>query len=249
MNPANALPSAPIRIVLVQTSHPGNIGAAARAMKTMALTDLWLVAPGIFPHSEATAMASGADDVLERARIVATLAEAVADCGLVVGATARLRSQYYWPAMGVREAALRIRGAAPEGPVAVVFGTERTGLTNEELELCNAVLHIPANPDYESLNLAQAVQVVAYELYSAIAEPRHNTPREAPLAAAADLGLLYEHLDRVLADVGFTDRRGGVHLLRRFKRIFARAELDQLEVNILRGLLAAVQSTISRERP
>ena len=249
MNPATALPSESIRIVLVQTSHPGNIGAAARAMKTMALTDLWLVSPGIFPHSEATAMASGADDVLERARVVPTLADAVADCGLVIGATARLRAQYYWPALGVREAAGRIRTAALEAPVAVVFGTERTGLTNEELELCNAVLNIPANPEYESLNLAQAVQVVAYELYAATAAPRPATPREAPLAAAAELGLLYEHLDRVLADVGFTDRRGGVHLLRRFKRIFARAELDQLEVNILRGLLAAVQATRARERP
>ncbi len=248
MNPDTVPGPSPIRIVLVATSHPGNIGAAARAMKTMALTDLWLVAPGIYPHSEATAMASGADDILDRARVVATLSEAVADCGLVVGATARLRAQYYWPAMGVREAAARIRTAAVEGPVAVVFGTERTGLTNAELELCNAVLHIPANPEYESLNLAQAVQVVAYELYAATAAPRVETPREAPLAAAGDLALLYEHLDRVLGEVGFTDRRGGAHLLRRFKRVFGRAELDQLEVNILRGLLAAVQATIARER-
>lgn len=218
-------------------------------MKTMALTDLWLVAPGIFPHSEATAMASGADDVLERARVVPTLADAVADCGLVVGATARLRAQYYWPALGVREAAQTIRAAALDGPVAVVFGTERTGLTNAELELCNAVLHIPANPVYESLNLAQAVQVVAYELYVATGSVRATSPREAPLAAAADLALLYDHLDRVLGEVGFTDRRGGPHLLKRFKRIFGRSELDQLEVNILRGLLAAVQTRIGRAPP
>lgn len=213
-------------------------------MKTMALEDLWLVAPGIFPHSEATAMASGADDVLDRARVVPTLAEAVADCGLVVGTTARLRAQYYWPVLGVREAAARLRAAAASAPAAVVFGTERTGLTNAELELCNAVLNIPANPAYESLNLAQAVQVVAYELHAAIAPPPPEPVREAPLASAADLERLYDHLDRVLVEVGFTDRRGGPHLLRRFKRIYGRAGLDEQEVNILRGLLAAVQARL-----
>ena len=131
----------------------------------------------------------------------------------------------------------------------MVFGTERTGLTNEELELCNALLHIPANPQYESLNLSQAVQVVAYELYAAGAAALPPTVRESPLATAAELELLYAHLDEVLEAVGFTDRRGGVHLLKRFKRIFARAELDHLETNILRGLLAGVQATIAKANP
>ena len=143
-------------------------------------------------------MASGADDILDRARVVATLSEAVADCGLVVGATARLRAQYYWPAMGVREAAARIRTAAVEGPVAVVFGTERTGLTNAELELCNAVLHIPANPEYESLNLAQAVQVVAYELYAATAAPRIETPRGVDQSTGHGQAERFDEVDQAI---------------------------------------------------
>jgi TrmH family RNA methyltransferase len=246
MSPAPEPALAEIRIVLVQPSHPGNIGAAARAMKTMGLSRLCLVAPLSYPHSEATALASGADDVLDAARVVPTLAAAVEGCVLVIGATARLRAQYHWPAYPVREAAAKLCAVARDAPVAVVFGTERTGLTNVELELCNAVLNIPANPDYESLNLAQAVQVVAYELYAAVGKSRPAPPREAPLAAAEDLALLYAHLDEVLRLVGFIDRRGGAHLLRRFKRVFARAELDRLEVNILRGLLAAVQDTLGR---
>lgn len=245
---ATATPATPRppRIVLVETSHPGNIGAAARAMKTMALGELWLVRPAAFPHAEASALASGADDVLGQARVVGSLAEAIADCGLVMGATARPRSQYFWPSLDVRAAAARLWAEAPGGPVAVVFGTERTGLTNADLELCNALLHIPANPDYESLNLAQAVQVVAWELHAAVAVPRAPVSRESPLATAADLQRLYEHLDAVLQAVDFTDRRGGDHLMRRFKRLFARAEIDEVEMNVLRGLLAAVQATAGR---
>ncbi len=246
---SSAIEPCPIRIVLVKTSHPGNIGAAARAMKTMALSELWLVEPKFFPHADATALASGAEDVLERAQVVTHLAQAVAGCGWVVGTTARVRSQYYWPSFGVREVAQKLRQTAQQTPVAVVFGTERTGLTNEELELCNALLHIPANPQYESLNLSQAVQVVAYEIYAAGAAALPPTVRESPLATAAELELLYAHLDEVLEAVGFTDRRGGVHLLKRFKRIFARAELDHLETNILRGLLAGVQATIAKANP
>jgi len=229
-----------IRFILVAPRHPGNIGAAARAMKTMGADDLWLVAPAHFPHAEATALASGADDLLGRARVVATLAEAVADCNFVVGTSARLRTEYYWPGLTPREAAPRLLAAAEEGTAAVVFGTERTGLTNAEFERCNALIHIPANPAYESLNLSQAVQIVAYELRCA-AQPDVPRPRRlVPLAPAAELDRLSAHLDQVLTAVGFTDRAGGPHLLKRFERIFGRAELDQHEVNMLRGLLAAV---------
>ena len=153
-----------IRFILVAPSHPGNVGAAARAIKTMGFEELWLVAPERFPHAEATALAAGADDVLDRARVVATLAEAVAGCNLVCGTSARLRTGSYWPGFTPREAAPKVLEAGAEGVAAIVFGTERTGLTNTEFERCNFLIHIPANPAYESLNLGQAVQILAYEL-------------------------------------------------------------------------------------
>ena len=187
-------------------------------------------------------LASGADDVLARARVVATLAEAVADCNLVCGTSARLRTGYYWPGFTPREAAPKVLAAAEEGAAAIVFGTERTGLTNSDFERCNFLVHIPANPAYESLNLGQAVQILAYELRCATDAAVPRPRRFVPLAPAAELDRLNAHLDEVLTAVDFTDRAGGPHLLRRFARIFGRAELDQQEVNILRGILAAVQS-------
>jgi len=231
-----------IRFVLVATRHPGNIGAAARAMKAMGLDELWLVAPETFPHAEATALASGADDLLARAHVVATLGEAVADCALVYGTSARGRAAYYWPGLTPREAAPRLVAAAAAAPVAVVFGTERTGLTNEDLERCGALIHIPADPGFSSLNLAQAVQVLAYELRCARDLPPVAGERLAPLAPVAELDRLQAHVEQVLVDIDFTDRNGGPHLSRRLARIFGRAELDQQEVNILRGFLTAVQS-------
>jgi TrmH family RNA methyltransferase len=229
-----------IRFILVAPRHPGNIGSAARAMKTMGFEDLWLVAPERFPNAEATALASGADDVLQRARVVPTLAEAVADCGLVLGTSARLRTGFYWPGMTPREAAPRVLAAGAEGHAAIVFGTERTGLTNAQFESCNALIHIPANPAYESLNLGQAVQILAYELRCASDAEVPRPRRLVPLAPAAELERVNTHLDQVLTAVEFTDRAGGEHLGKRFARIFGRAELDQHEVNMLRGLLAAV---------
>ena len=230
-----------IRFILVATSHPGNIGAAARAMKNMDLDELVLVRPAAFPHAEATALASGADDLLSRARVVATLTEAITDCGLVYGTSARTRSRYYWPGLTPREAAPRLLAAGAGGQAAVVFGSERTGLSNEELEQCHALIQIPASADYDSLNLAQAVQVLAYEIHCArgVAQPPE---RDAPPAPTEELERLYEHLEAVLREIDFTDRGGGPHLLRRLRRIFGRAALDQQEVNILRGILTAVQS-------
>jgi len=244
--PKENLPPVPIRFILVAPSHPGNIGSTARAMKTMGLDDLWLVAPTHFPHPEATALASGADDVLGRARVVGTLAEAVADCGWVLGTSARLRTALYWPVLTPREAAPRLLAAAQDAPVAVVFGTERTGLTNEEFERCNALIHIPANPAYESLNLSQAVQILAYELRCAMDLPAPTARRVVPLAPADELSRLNAHLAQVLAAVEFTDRAGGGHLERRFARIFGRAELDRHEVNMLRGLFAATLAKADR---
>jgi TrmH family RNA methyltransferase len=230
-----------IRIVLIDTTHPGNIGAVARAMKNMALDDLALVRPHIFPNAEATARASGADDLLMTAQVAERLDDAIADCSLVVGATARSR-MHYWNVLDPRSAAARIVTAGEEARIAVLFGSERVGLTNEELSRCNWLIRIPANPDYESLNLAMAVQIVCYELFLARGAGLVPPERDAPLASAAEMRRLYAHLEQVLEEVDFTDRtESGTHLMGRLRRLFNRAELDQNEVNILRGLLTAVQ--------
>jgi TrmH family RNA methyltransferase len=232
-----------IRIVLVAPSHPGNIGAVARAMKNMALTSLVLVRPRQFPHPEASARASGADDVLAAARVVDSLAEALAGCGFIAATTARERDQYFRVA-DVREAAPRIVAAAQRSPAAVLFGAERTGLTNEELETAHMLLRIPANAAYASLNVAMAVQLVAYELYRAGGAPPVSTePVAAPLATAQELEQLYAHFAAVLEEIDFRDRTAsGTHLMSRIRRLLQRAELDHNEANILRGILTAVQN-------
>jgi tRNA (cytidine32/uridine32-2'-O)-methyltransferase len=232
-----------IRIVLVAPSHPGNIGAVARAMKNMALEELVLVRPRQFPHAEATARASGADDVLGAARVVETLAEALSGCGFVAATTSRDRDQYF-RVLDVRAAAARIVAAARRSAAAVVFGAERTGLTNEELETAHVLIRIPASEAYASLNLAMAVQLVAYELFRArgVRVPA-PTPGAAPLASAADMQRLFEHFGQVLEEIDFRDRtQSGTHLMARIRRFLQRAELDENEVNILRGILTAVQS-------
>jgi TrmH family RNA methyltransferase len=231
-----------IRIVLVDTSHPGNIGAVARAMKNMALGELVLVRPKIFPHSEATARASGADDVLARARVVDTVAEALAGCGFVTATTSRDRDQNF-RVLDVRDAAARLLDESRRAPAAILFGAERTGLTNEDLQAAHALMRIPASSEYLSLNLAMAVQIVAYELFRAQAAPLHQPARDVPLASPADMERLYEHLAQVMEEVEFRDRtQSGTHLMGRIHSFLQRAELDQNEVNILRGFLTAVQS-------
>jgi TrmH family RNA methyltransferase len=237
-----------LRFVLIDTSHPGNIGAVARAMKNMALDDLVLVNPKQFPHPEATARSSGADDLLARARVASTLAEALEGCGFIMATTARERDQVF-RVYEVREAAERLVAearAAPSGQcVAVLFGTERFGLTNEQLQSAHALLRIPANPAYASLNLAMAAQLIAYEILMARrgAAGAPLAPREVPLASAADMERLYAHLQQVMDEVDFRDRtQTGTHLMNRIRRFLNRAELDANEVNILRGLLTAVQN-------
>ena len=232
-----------IRIVLVAPSHPGNIGAAARAMKNMALEELVLVNPRQFPHPEASARASGADDVLAAARVVPSLAEALADCGYVAATTSRDRDQYF-RIVDVREAASRLVAESGTAAAAVVFGPERTGLANEELESAHALIRIPASPAYASLNLAMAVQLVAYELYRArgVAAPT-AAPLAAPLATTQEMARLYGHIAAVLEEIDFRDRtQSGTHLMSRIRRFLQRAELDHNEVNILRGILTAVQN-------
>ncbi len=235
----------PIRFVLVETSHPGNIGAVARAMKNMGVMELVLVKPKEFPHPDATARAAGADDLLASARVVETLPEAIADCGLVLATTARTRDQYF-RVLEAREAAARLVAEARSGSggVAVLFGTERFGLSNEQLQAAHALLRIPANPDYASLNIAMAAQLIAYEIRMAQHEPgMYLAPREAPLATPEQMERFYTHLQQVMDEVGFRDRTQlGTSLMGRIRRLYTRAELDGNEVNILRGLLTAVQS-------
>jgi TrmH family RNA methyltransferase len=232
-----------IRIVLVAPSHPGNIGAAARAMKNMDLRELVLVQPRHFPDPEALARASGADDVLAGARVVASLAEAISGCGFVAATTSRERDQYFRVA-DVRDAATRIVAEAQRAPAAVIFGAERTGLTNEELDSAHLLIRIPANAAYPSLNLAMAVQLVAYELYRAQGAGVAPTgPLAAPLATTEQMQQLFTHLAQVLEQIDFRDRtQSGTHLMARIRRFLQRAELDKNEVNILRGILTAVQS-------
>jgi TrmH family RNA methyltransferase len=238
-----------IRIVLVGTTHPGNIGAVARAMKNMGLTDLALVNPKVFPHAKATARASGAVDVLKQATVVASLAEAIKDCVFVAGASARSRS-LAWPTMAPRECAAKFAALSKEGPVAAVFGPEKSGLSNSDLDHCDALLTIPTDPDFSSLNLAMSVQVFTYELRMALtgAAPPHYE-QDAPLATSEELEHFYAHLETVLTDIDFLDPENPRHLMRRLRRLFVRAQVDKNEINILRGILTAIDKRrIDREQ-
>lgn len=236
----------PIRIVLVDTSHPGNIGAVARAMKNMGLSELVLVRPQQYPSAEATVRASGADDLLARARVVDTITEAIAGCGRVFGASARPRSAN-WRVLDPRAAAAELVGAQDDRAAAVLFGNERNGLSNEDLAVCHALLSIPAHPDYESLNLAQAVQVVCYEIRMATAPTLRCLAPEASAATAEDVAQLRAHLGRVLLRLGFDQARNAANLETRLMRLLARAVPDEKEVQILRGILTAVEQSMAGE--
>jgi tRNA (cytidine32/uridine32-2'-O)-methyltransferase len=237
------------RVVLVGTQHPGNIGSAARAMKTMGLGRLALVAPQRFPDPEAFALAAGAADVLDEASVHETLAEALADCRLVIATTARQRS-VPMPELAPREAAQRLLSAAGDGPVALVFGRERTGLENDELQLCHAAVCIPANPGYSSLNLAAAVQVLCYEWRMAWLEsqPRPARPRDdaEPPATHAQLEGFFEHLGRFMEDIDFHKGKEPDVVTQRLRRLFLRAAPDDRELRILRGLLSDTQRLLRK---
>lgn len=233
-----------IRIVLVQPSHGGNIGGCARAMKNMGLTRLVLVAPEDFPSEEASARAAGADDVLAQAQLYATLDEAIADCHLVIGASARER-RIAWPMLTPDAAAHKMITATTGQEVAVLFGRERTGLSNDELDRCQILVNIPANPQFSSLNLACAVQLIAYEIRRAAGAGAAAVPASTedmlgePLATSAEIQLFYQHLDQVMIETGFLDPENPRLLRRRIMRLFNRVELTSNEVNILRGILSA----------
>ena len=230
-----------IRLVLSNTSHPGNIGASARAMKTMGLTGLWLVAPVLFPHADATARASGADDVLARARVCRDIDTALRGCRLVIGASARSRS-IPWPVLEPRDCARLVSAESGQGDVAVVFGCEQSGLSNAEIDRCHYLVQIPTSAAYGSLNLAAAVQIICYEIHLAhrTQEPVTGSPRHRPVNAE-EMERLYEHLEQVLFELDFLNRKNPRLLMRRLRRLFNRARPDANEVNILRGILTAAQ--------
>ena len=237
-----------IRIVLVHTTHPGNIGAAARAMRTMGISRLYLVAPRHFPDPEASARAAGGLDVLNNAKVTDTLPEAIADCGLIIGASARQR-RIAGPVLTPRESAQQAIAADCE--VALVFGREDRGLSNLELQSCNYCLGIPADESYSSLNLAMAVQVAAYELrLAALAgkPPQEEEEERIPPATADELEHLYRHLHETLEAIGFLDPAAPRQLLPRLRRLFTRARLDRMEVGMLRGILDVMHRYDSGQR-
>jgi|SRR5579885_275788 tRNA (cytidine32/uridine32-2'-O)-methyltransferase len=230
-----------IRIVLVNTSHPGNIGSTARAMKTMGLSDLVLVSPQQFPHPKAVEMASGASDILDQAVVVETLDEAIADCQLVVGTSARMRT-IPWPLLMPREMAEKVKNESPDSQTAILFGREQSGLSNEELQRCHLHIHIPANPEYSSLNIAAAVQVVAYELRIASLDQTAVADEwDYRLATADEMEKFFTHLQEVLVEIDFLKLNAPRKLMTRLRRMFLRTRPDVMEMNILRGILTAIQ--------
>ena len=237
-----------LRIVLVGTQHPGNIGSAARAMKTMGLSRLVLVAPEKAPDRDTQVMAAGADDLVEAAPVFASLAEAVADCRWVLGATARNRRIQLEP-LHPRDAARRAVLATASGPVALVFGRERTGLDNEELQLCHAAVHIPSDPAFSSLNLAAAVQVLSYELRCALlgdapaddAAAMRTAPPGEGAASHAELEGFFAQLADTLEQIDFHKGRAPESAMRKLRRLYLRANLDSADVRLLRGVLADAQ--------
>ncbi len=228
-----------IRIILSNTSHPGNIGAAARAMKTMGLTQLVLVEPKQFPDAEATARASGADDVLARARLETGIDAALAGCRLVIGASARFRS-IPCPVIDPGECARKLHADSLQGDVAVLFGCEQNGLSNAEIDRCHFLVQIPANPVYGSLNLAAAVQIICYEIRVAhLAQEGGGRVAGHAVVSADEMERFYAHLEHVLVELDFLDPENPRHLMRRLRRLFNRARPDSNEMNILRGILSA----------
>ena len=237
------------RIVLCQTSHPGNIGASARAMKTMGISQLYLVNPKHFPHAQATALATSALDVLDHAIVCDSLATAIADCALVIGFSARKRHLNH-RLMYTREAIDEGAEIARSQPIALVFGTELHGLSNLELDQCSILAMIPANPDYAVLNLASAVQIACYELRMAyLAE--HTTPHSTPppLATADDLRHFHQHLEAALYHIGYIHPLAPKKLLRRIKHIYAKMPLSREEVNLLRGILSLTIQAKQHKKP
>ncbi len=250
-----------VRVVMVETTHPGNIGAAARAMKTMGLADLRLVSPAVYPSAEATARASGAGDVLSAARVCADMDEALDGATLVIGTSARQR-RIPWPCLTPRQLSAQLQREPDSTRIAVLFGREDRGLTNDELRRCNLHVTVPANPDYGVLNVASAVQLIAYELRLALVGedadlPEARARREAmplpemfwdepPASNQAVAGFL-DHLEQVMTESGFLNPEQPGQVMTRMRRLFLRARPDKMEISILRGTLVAIQKHAARQ--
>ena len=240
-----------IRIVLIHTSHPGNIGSAARAMKTMGLSQLYLVKPKHFPDEQADAMSANATDILEQAVVVETFEDALAGCQLVIGSSARSERSLDWDILDPRPCGEKMVKQAQSGEVAVVFGRESSGLTNDELALCHHLVHIPTNPEYSSLNVASAVQILSYECRMAT-RPEETEGTEVLDNDAVDKDRLvtvdemegyYGHLERAMIVANFLDPEHPKHLMTRLRRLYGRAKMTQSELNMMRGMLSAFEKT------
>lgn len=231
-----------IRIILVGTTHTGNIGSVARAMKTMGLSELYLVAPKELPDGQAYALSAGASDILANAKVFDTLQQAISDCALVVGSSARSRT-LSWPMLEPRECGVKAVQEAEKQPVALVFGRESSGLSNEELQLCNYHVCIPANPEYSSLNLAMAVQIVTYEVRMAWLQQQSvaEVSDETAYPTSEQMNNFYQHLEDTLNDTGFIIKQHPGVVMTKLKRLFTRARPEDAEYNILRGILTSVQ--------
>lgn len=240
-----------IRIVLVNTSHPGNIGGVARAMKNMGLSRLYLVAPRQYPDEQAAWRAASAQDVLDKAVVTDTLEEAIGDCQFVVGTSARER-RIPWPLLDPRSSAGKIAELSSREQVAVLFGREDRGLTNEELKQCNLHMTIPTSDDYSSLNLAMAVQIVCYELRVLIGSDqdpaREDDEWDAPFSTRENMERFFVHLEQTLTDIEFLDPAAPRQLMSRLRRLYSRVRLDEMELNILRGILTETQKWVRRAR-
>ncbi|MGD9660998.1 MAG: tRNA (cytosine(32)/uridine(32)-2'-O)-methyltransferase TrmJ [Porticoccaceae bacterium] len=241
-----------VRVVLVDTTHPGNIGGAARAIKNMGLSQLWLVSPKEFPADRALWRAANATDILDKAVVVETLDEAISGCGMVVGTSARNRS-IPWPLLNPRECGRKVISEARAHQVAMIFGREDRGLTNDELQKCTYHVHIPANPEYSSLNLAAAVQVLCYEVrMAALEDASGDLPDlnewDIPPAKIDDIEMYFQHLEQALVDIGFHDRGNPRQTMTRLRRLYGRIRLDEMELSILRGVLTAMQNQAHKLR-
>lgn len=234
-----------IRIILVGTSHPGNIGSTARAMKTMGFSRLYLVSPLMFPDRRANEMAAGADDILERAVVTETLPEALLGCQMIFATSARARD-IGLPGFTPNECARKVSSLDDDTEIAIVFGREQSGLSNQELLHCHYHIHVPTHPEFSSLNLSQAVQILAYELRMQALTPKaHASNKQDTLATAEQVELFYQHLESVLISIDFLKLSNPKRLQQRLRRLFNRATLETMEVNILRGILTHIEYTIA----
>jgi len=239
-----------IRIVLIQTSHPGNIGSAARAMKTMGLSELYLVKPKKYPDEQAVAMSSNATDILDNAIVVESLEDALVNCHLVLGTSARHERTLRWDILEPRESGERLVTEAKKGKVAVIFGRESSGLSNDELALCHFLVHIPTNSEYSSLNLASAVQILSYECRIAdIANATNESDKDEDegVVTADMMEGFYKHLEKAMIDSEFLDPENPRHLMTRLRRLYGRLRVTPSELNILRGMLSAFQKNYKKK--